>query len=97
MFSSNNTLENKTATECWNILKSEIDCIVEQFVLLKKQGKRSKKKHLSKEAIRTIKYKQMMWKIYRHNGSVEDYAIYKEALNKLQLKLEIQREATNKN
>ena len=22
----NNTLKNKTATECWNILKSEIDC-----------------------------------------------------------------------
>ena len=36
----NNTLENKTATESWNILKSEIDCIVEQFVPLKKQGKR---------------------------------------------------------
>ena len=77
----NNTLENKTATECWNILKSEIDCIVEQFVPLKKQGKRSKKKHLSKEAIRKIKYKQMMWKTYRHNRSEEDYAIYKEALN----------------
>ena len=40
-----------------------------------------KKKHLSKEAIRKIKYKQMMWKTYRHNGSEEDYAIYKEALN----------------
>ena len=65
----NNTLENKTATECWNILKREIDCIVEQFVPLKKQGKRSKKKHLSKEAIRKIKYKQTMWKTYRHNGS----------------------------
>ena len=77
----NNTLENKTATECWNILKREIDCIVEQFVPLKKQGKRSKKKHLSKEAIRKIKYKQTMWKTYRHNGSEEDYAIYKEALN----------------
>ena len=77
----NNTLENKTATECWNILKSEIDCIVETFVPLKKQGKRSKKKHLSKEAIRKIKYKQMMWKTYRQNGSEEDYAIYKEALN----------------
>ena len=77
----NNTLENKTAKECWNILKSEIDCIVEKFVPLKKQGKRSKKKHLSKEAIRKIKYKQMMWKTYRHNGSEEDYAIYKEALN----------------
>ena len=77
----NNTLENKTATECWNILKREIDCIVEQFVPLKKQGKRSKKKHLSKEDIRKIKYKQTMWKIYRLNGSEEDYAIYKEALS----------------
>ena len=45
------------------------------------QGKRSKKKHLSKEASRKIKYKQMMWKTYRHTGSEEDYAIYKEALN----------------
>ena len=77
----NNTLKNKTATECWNILKSEIDCVVEKYVPLKKQGKRSKKKHLSKEAIRKIKYKQMMWKRYRHTGSEEDCSIYKEALN----------------
>ena len=77
----NNTLKNKTATECWNILKREIDCVVDKFVPLKKQGKRSKKKHLSKEAIRKIKYKQMMWKTYRHTGSDEGYAIYKEALN----------------
>ena len=48
----NNTLKNKTATECWNILKSEIFCVVGKFVRLKKQGKRSKKKHLSKEAIK---------------------------------------------
>ena len=74
-----NTLENKTATECWNILKSEIDCIVDKIVALEKQGKRSKKKHISKEAIRKIKYKEMM--TYRHNGSEEDYAIYKDALN----------------
>ena len=26
-------------------------------------------------------YKQIMWKTYRHTGSEEDYAIYKEALN----------------
>ena len=77
----NNTLKNKTATECWNILKSEIDCVVDKFVPLKKQGKRSKKKHLSKEAIRKIKYKQMMWKRYRHTGNEEDYNIYKEAFN----------------
>ena len=31
----NNTLKNKTATECWNILKSEIDCIVETSPLEK--------------------------------------------------------------
>ena len=93
----NNTLKNKTATECWNILKSEIDCVVDKFVPLKKQGKPSNKKHLSKEALRKIKYKQMMWKTYRHTGSEEDYSIYiKKHLIKLQLKLEIQREATNK-
>ena len=32
----NNTLKNKTATECWNILKSVIDCVVDKFVPLKK-------------------------------------------------------------
>ena len=48
----NNTLKNKTATECWNILKSEIHCVVDKFVALKKQGKQSKKKHLLKDAIR---------------------------------------------
>ena len=72
----NNTLENKTATECWNILKVEIDCIVEQFVPLKKQGKRSKKKYLSKEAIRKIKYKphqRLLLKLMAHgigNGMI---------------------------
>ena len=48
---------------------------------LEKTGETVKKKHLSKEPIRKIKYKQMMWKTYRHNGSEEDYAIYKHALN----------------
>ena len=33
----NNTLKNKTATECWNILKSETDCVVDKFVPLKKR------------------------------------------------------------
>ena len=48
----NNMLMNKTAIECWNILKYEIETIIDKFVPLKKQGKRSRKKHLSKEAIR---------------------------------------------
>ena len=48
---------------------------------LEKTGETVKKKHLSKEAIRKIKYKQTMWKTYRHNRSEEDCAIYKEAHN----------------
>ena len=43
-------MKNKTATECWNILRSELDSAIDRYVPLKKQGKRSKKKHLSKEA-----------------------------------------------
>ena len=30
-----NMLRNKTATECWNILKCEIESIIDQFVPLK--------------------------------------------------------------
>ena len=80
----NNTLNNMTATECWNILKSEIDGVINKCVLLKKnQGKRSKKKHLSKEAIRKIQYKQVMWKTYRYTVSEKNYTIHKDAVNQL--------------
>ena len=48
----NNMLMNKTAIECSNILKYEIESIIDKFIPLKKQGKRTRKKHLSKEAIR---------------------------------------------
>jgi len=56
-----------------------------------------KKKYLSNEAIRKIKQKQMMWKTYRHTGSEEAMPFIKKHLTKLQLKLEIQREATKTN
>ena len=77
----NNKLMNQTTTECWNILKYEIESIIDKFVPLKKQGKRSRKKHLSKEAIKKIVFKQTMWRIYRRTRKDEDYANYKEALN----------------
>ena len=77
----NNMLMNKTAIECWNILKYESESIIDKFVPLKKQGKRSTKKHLSKEAIRKIVFKQTMWRVYRRTRKNEDYANYKEALN----------------
>ena len=77
----NNMLMNKTAIECWNILKYEIENIIDKFVPLKKKGKRSRKKHLSKEAIRKIVFKQTMWRVYRPTRKDEDCANYKEALN----------------
>ena len=40
-----------------------------------------RKKHLSKEPIRKIVFKQTMWRIYRRTRKDEDYANYKEALN----------------
>ena len=57
----NKLLKNKMATECWSCLKFEIEGITEKFVPLRKQGKRSRKKHLSKEAIRKIAHKQTLW------------------------------------
>ena len=51
------------------------------FFPLKKQGKRSRKKHLSKEASRKIVFKQTMWRVYRRTRKDGDYANYKEALN----------------
>ena len=52
-----------------------------RYVPMKKQGKRSKKKHLSKKAFRKIIYKQDMWRVCKHTGKDKDYDIYKEALN----------------
>ena len=77
----NNMLMNKTTIECWNILKYEIESIINKFVPFQKQGKWCRKKHLSKEAIRKIMLKQTMWRVYRRTRKEEDYANYKEALN----------------
>ena len=74
-------MKNKTATECWNILRGEIDSAIDSYVPMKRQGKRSKKKHLSKEAFRKIRHKQNMWRVYKHTGKDQDYVVYKEALN----------------
>ena len=74
----NDKMKNKTATECWNILRGELDSEIDSYVPMKKQGKRSKKKHLSKEAFRKIR--QNMWRVYKHTGKDKDYDAYNEAL-----------------
>ena len=69
-------LMNKTTIICWNIQKYEIESIIDKFVPLKKQIKRSRKKHESKEAIRKIVFQQTMWRVYMRTRKVEDYANY---------------------
>ena len=51
----NDNMKNKTATSCWNILRGELDSAIDRYVPMTKQGKRSKKKHLSKEAFRKVR------------------------------------------
>ena len=77
----NDKMKNKTATESWNILRGELDSAIDSYVPMKKQGKRSNKIHLSKEAFRKIRHKQNMWRVYKHTGKDTDYEVYKEALN----------------
>ena len=36
---------------------------------------------MSKEAIRKIAHMQMVYRVYKHIGNVEDYTNYKEVLN----------------
>ena len=74
-------MKNKRAEERWNILRREFDSAIDRYVPMKKQGKQFKKKHLSKEALRKIRYKQNMWRVYKHTGKDNDYEVYKEALN----------------
>ena len=81
LIDGNDKMKIKTATECWNILRGGLDSAIDSYVPMKKQGKRSKKKHLSKEAFRQIRYKQNMWRVYKHTGKDKDYDAYKEALN----------------
>ena len=56
-----------------------------------------KKKHLSKEAIRKINNKQVMWKTIDILEVKKTMPFINKYLTKLQLKLEIQREAMKKN
>ena len=62
-------------------LRGELDNAIDSYVPMKKQGKRSKKKHVSKEAFRNIRYKQNMWRVYKHTGKDTDYDAYKYAQN----------------
>ena len=72
-------LRNKTSIECWNIIKYVAESTIS--ICYPKQGKWTRKQHLSKEAIRKVLYRQTMWRVYRRTRKDEDYTNYKQAFN----------------
>ena len=50
----------------------KLESFIDKFVSLKKKPRKIKK-HLSKEAIRKIMFKQTMWRVYRRTRKDEDY------------------------
>ena len=74
-------LRNKNAIECWNILKYEIESIVEQFVTLNKQGNGLDTITCQKKLLEKTAYKQTLWRVDMRTRKDEDYTNYKEALN----------------
>ena len=75
-------LENKTAEQYWESLKSEFDYMIQKFIPNKKYS-HMRKKHLSREAMQMIINKQRLWKAYKRTGKVEDYTKYKDALKEM--------------
>ena len=79
----NNMLMNKTAIECWNILKLRLKLRVSSIHFFPSKNKENgvERNTCQTEAIRKIVLKQTMWRVYRRARKEEDYANYKEALN----------------
>ncbi len=77
----NDKMKNKMATERWNFLKRELDSVINIYMFVRKNkgnglGRNICQKRLSKK----IRYKQDMWRVYKHTGNDKDYDVYKEAL-----------------
>ena len=91
----NNMLTNKTATECWNILKYEIESIIDKFVKNKENGlerNTCQKKLLEKQCL-----SKLCGGFIGVPERMKTMQITKRHLMQLQLKLDNLKEAMNKN
>ena len=68
----NNMLMNKTAIECWNILKYEIESIIDKFVPLKNKENGLERNTCQKKLLEKIVFKQTMWRVYMRTRKNED-------------------------
>ena len=65
----------------FNLEREDRKKLTSWMCCMTKQGKRSEKRHLSKGAFTKIRYKQDMWRVYKHTGKDKEYEVYKEALH----------------
>ena len=68
-------LKSYAAIGCWNILKYEIEGILDEFnfVFLKNKGNGIERNTCQKRSHYKITNKQTMWMIYRRTGNDGDY------------------------
>ena len=78
----NDKMKHKTATECWNILRGEIDSAIDSYVPMKKVRETAEEETSVKRGFqKDYRYKQHMWRVYKHTRKDQDYEAYKKALN----------------
>ena len=51
LIDGNDKMKNKTATECWNILRVKLDNAIDSYVPIKKQGKRGLRRNICQKRL----------------------------------------------
>ena len=91
----NNMLRNKTAVECWNILKYETESIIDKFVPLKNKGN-SLQRNLLKKLLKIL-FNNLRRGFMGAPERMKTLQISKRHLMQLRLKLDSLKEAMGKN
>ena len=74
-------MKNKTASECWNILRGEPDSEIDSYVPMKKQVKRYKKNIFQKRLSERLHINKICGSFIKNTGKNKDYDACKNALH----------------
>ena len=73
-------MNNKMATECWNILRGEPDRAIDSYVPMKSKGNGLNRNICQKRRSERLDINKICGR-FKHTGTDKDYDAYKEALN----------------
>ena len=73
----NDKMNNKTATECWNIFRRELDRANDSYVPMKKQGKRSTKKICQKRCSERLDINKICGGFINIRGRIQNMMLTK--------------------